>query len=180
MTNDDFTIKNYLETVLNKCNGDIQQQVSMYEAGEAIGLEKSEAGSMAEDLMVQGLLELKTLAGDVSLTEEGLNLLGIAPPPTPLQGGQERFSDQPVMCETNLSLTNQLIDEIKKTVSSQQFEFSLMEEIVLDIKTIEIQLLSPRPKTTIIREVFGSIQASLTEANTTQMPEKIGLCLRQH
>ncbi len=35
------------------------------------------------------------------------------------------------------------------------------EEIIIDIKTIEIQMLSPNPKTEIIREALRSLQKSL-------------------
>lgn len=179
MNQDDVAAKNYLETIYNRCNNDIQQQVSMYEAGAAIGLEKNEAGSLAEDLMVQGLLELKTLAGEVSLTEEGMSFLGISLPAAAVQqDGLQKFSSQPVMQEADLSLTKQLIEDIKQSVGSQQLEFALTEEIVLDIKTIDIQLLSPRPKTAIIREVFGSIQASLSEAEITRLSEKIAHCIQ--
>jgi len=37
-----------------------------------------------------------------------------------------------------------------------------LEEMVMDIKTIEIQMLSPHPKTGIIREILKSIARCLS------------------
>jgi len=177
MTNDELTVKTYLETVFDKCNRDTQQQVSMYEAGEAIGLEKNEAGSLAEDLMVEGLLELKSLAGNVSLTVEGLAMLGISSQDSLHHTDEFRLSRETIVNEADLTLIQQLIDDTKKVTGTQPLEFALLEEIVFDLKTLEVQLLSPQPKTAIIREILGSIQNTLTEAQLTETAEKIACSL---
>jgi aspartate racemase len=49
----------------------------MYEVGRSLGLGKVEAGALAEELMVAGLVELKTLAGAITITADGLRYLGL-------------------------------------------------------------------------------------------------------
>lgn len=177
MTSNDFTKTNYLETVYNQCNRDTEQQVSMYEAGASIGLEKNEAGALAEELMVEGLLDLKTLAGGVSLTPEGLNLLGIVPQKSPRNADQQGLSDHIVINETDQAIVQNLIEETKKILSGSQIDYAEMEEIVFDIKTIEVQLLSPQPKSAIIREILSSIQSTLSEAKLEEVAGQISICL---
>ena len=49
-----------------------------------------------------------------------------------------------------------------------------MEEIVIDMKTIEVQLLSSRPKTAIVREILRSLSTLLKEVEaTSRLSEKI-------
>ena len=43
--------------------------------------------------------------------------------------------------------------------------FDALAEIVADLRTIDAQLFSPRPKTIILRECFNSIRKVLTRAN---------------
>ncbi len=80
MDSEDLKSKDYLEELYRQTGGDVEVQVSMYDVGAAIGLDKTEAGSLAEQLMVQGQTELRTLAGGISITPEGLAVLGISTP----------------------------------------------------------------------------------------------------
>ena len=47
--------------------GDPLAQVSMYEVGEFLGLEKTEAGALAEALFIEEYAELKTLSNEADL-----------------------------------------------------------------------------------------------------------------
>ena len=88
----------YLQELYNTTKGNTETQVSMYDLGPALGLEKTAAGKIAEDLMVLGFIELKTLAGGISITDEGLKKLGISPAP------KEDLSDRPNSAPNRLSL----------------------------------------------------------------------------
>jgi hypothetical protein len=177
MTSDELRVKTYLETVYDRCDRDMEQQVSMYAAGEAIGLEKNEAGALAEELMVEGLLELKTLAGNVSLTSEGLAFLGIAAQQGPDRTGVARLGSDAVVNEADLQLLEQLVEGIKKVTCARPMEFALLETVVFDLKTLEVQLLSPRPKTAIIREVLADIRDTLADAQLAEAAEMISSSL---
>ncbi len=157
--------KEYLEELYRRTGGDTDVQVSMYEVGIAIGLEKSEAGSLAEELMVQGQTELRTLAGGISITVDGLATLGIAvaAPQSAERGFQ--LSKGPVAEDADRRTMQLLTEKIRKGISGVKLDYDLLEEIVLDLKTIEVQMLSPKPKIAILREIVRSLHAALETAH---------------
>jgi hypothetical protein len=53
------------------------------------------------------------------------------------------------------------MEEIKNEIPSLNLEYELLEEIVVDLKTIEVHMLSPRPKISVLREIFRSLQNAL-------------------
>lgn len=173
MTSDEFTIKSYLEELYRQTGGDTECQVSMYEIGASVGLEKTEAGSLAEQLMVQGLAELKTLSGGIAITAEGLSSLGVsAPPPTPATDSLQ-LGTETVITDSDRQTINLLTEEIKAASTELEIDYTLFEEIVIDLKTIEIQLLSPQPKTRVIAELFRSLQTILQSAKAENLAAKL-------
>ena len=64
--------QNYLLELYQMTTGDINAQVSMYDVGAAIGLEKNDAGKLAEDLIGDGLVAVKTLSGGIGITDLGV------------------------------------------------------------------------------------------------------------
>ncbi|MFW2365695.1 MAG: hypothetical protein ACN4GW_04720 [Desulforhopalus sp.] len=173
MTSDEFTIKSYLDELYRQTGGDTECQVSMYEVGVSIGLEKTEAGSLAEKLMVQGLAELKTLSGGIGITAEGLSSLGFsAPSPIPVTDSIQLGSET-VVTDSDRQTIHLLTEEIKAATAEHKIDFTLLEEIVIDIKTLEIQLLSPQPKNQIITEIIRSLQGTLEKAEVTTVAEKL-------
>jgi hypothetical protein len=165
---DEFNSKAYLEELHRQTGGDTEQQVSMYDVGAAIGLDRTEAGILAEQFMVQGQAELRTLAGGISITPEGLIALGIAVPSSHSVESDLRLGAGPVADEADLRAVNRLTEEIKNEISGMVLEFEQLEEIVLDLKTIEVHLLSPRPKTAVLREIFRSLLNSLEATNAVK------------
>ena len=53
--------------------------------------------------------------------------------------------------------------DIRAAALSGTASLGQLEETVIDIKTIEIQLLSPNPKTEVIRQVLLSMQKNLAD-----------------
>lgn len=165
MSLDDIQTKNYLQQLYQLSGGDVMMEVSMYEIGEALGLDKSEAGAVAEDIIIDGFAELKSLSGGISITAEGLRALdidtsaGAAADDTSLVLGDEELVDRPTA-----QAVEELSKEIKKVVAEIGGDYSQLEEIVFELKTLEVQLLSSRPKTGIVREVLRSL-ATLLEAH---------------
>lgn len=60
---------------------------SMWEAGEAMGLDKNDTEAIATDLMAQGLLEMVSLDGKLSVTQSGEDFLNAANPSLSGSGG---------------------------------------------------------------------------------------------
>lgn len=173
MDTDDLRIKSYLEELYRQTGGDTEVQVSMYDLGAAVGLERAEAGSLAEELMVQGQVELKTLAGGISITADGLAMLGIAGTAAHPAGNSLKLGDGPLADDNDRQTVQTLTEEIKKELSGKGVKFDLLEEIVLDLKTMEVQLLSPKAKTAVLKAIFHSLQGSLETAGLGQIAEKL-------
>ena len=165
------SMKYFLEELNRQSMGDLQYQVSMYEVGATIGLAKGEAGSLAEELMVAGLVELRTLSGGISITHEGLATLGITPPTIDTDATQ-RFSPGPVANKADCQLLNHLIDTMKSSISGVKMEYQHLEEIVIDLKTIEVQMLSPSPKIAVFRELLRSLHSAFQALDHKALADK--------
>lgn len=166
MNSDEMTSTTYLQELYNTTQGDTETQVSMHDIGIAIGVDKADAGRIAEELMVQGYVELKTLAGGISITDEGLSALGIAPSGSNSEGDDLKLSPGPVIHETDRQIIETVIQGIKRECGGQVQEYTATEQVVLDLKAIELHLLSLSPKTAVIIELFHSLEQTFA-ANTT-------------
>lgn len=170
---DDLKIKSYLQELHRQTGGDIEIQVSMHDLGAAIGLDKAEASSLAEQLIMQGQVELRTLAGGISITPEGLAVLGISAPPPNSAESELRLGAGPVTDDTDRETVHLLTEEIKNEISGLSLEYDLLEEIVFDLKTIEVHMLSPKPKIAVLREIFRSLQETFATANVGEIAARL-------
>ena len=160
---DNPAAKRYLTELCTMTQGDTGAQMSMFEVGAAIGLEKTDAGLVAEELIVEGLAELRSLSGGISITAQGLEVVG-GPGSVPAHKGSGlKLGSGQVLEEQGRQAMDILIRDIRGALVSGKTTLGQMEEIVIDIKTIEIQMLSPKPKTDVIRAVCYSLQAGLTD-----------------
>jgi hypothetical protein len=55
--------------------------------------------------------------------------------------------------------------------------YAWVEEVVMDIKTMEVQLLSPKPKTGIVREIFNSLNRNLKQTGAGDLNQKLSAVL---
>ncbi|BCL63004.1 hypothetical protein DGMP_36970 [Desulfomarina profundi] len=81
------------------------------------------------------------------------------------------LGDGPVLEESEKKGIADLLVEIRLATAQNNVEYTLLEEIVFDIKTLEIQLLSPRPKTAVAREVLLSLQELMEKSGRTELSE---------
>ncbi len=169
--------KDYLAELYRQTGGDVEVQVSMYDVGAAIGLDKTEAGSLAEQLMVQGETELKTLAGGISITPEGLTALGFSASSQNQGENSLHLSEGPVADDPDRHTVDLATEEIKNEISGLGLDYALLEEIVLDLKTIEVHMLSPRPKVPVLRAIFRSLQLSLETARADKSAAQLAAML---
>lgn len=163
--------KAYLYELYTRTGTDLDVQVSMYDVGQSLGMEKNDAGSMAESLYIQGLAELKTLSGGIGITREGLAVLEIKPAAGP--DSSLSLGNGPVLDGSGREALDCIIPEIKKNLAEARIDYPGIEEILLDIKTIEVQMLSPKPKTAIIREVLRSIQSGFESLGSRGLAAKL-------
>ncbi len=150
----------FLQALYNRAEGDFEVQISMYDVGTDLGFEKDEAAAFGQDLFIEGLAEMKTLSGGMGITIKGLEALGIDITP---KNKAHCFSlkSGSVLDDQGKEAVHELLNKIRAGLDGKAFPFDLMEEIVIDLKTIEVQMLSPNPKTQIIREIFKIIYQNL-------------------
>lgn len=154
--------------------GDTEAQVSMFDIGTTLGLEKDDAGEIAQSLCIQGLAELKTLSGGIGITRQGLKELNIS---VAQNSDLSAFAlgHDPVLESDSpgAEAVSHMIEEIKKNMATIKQPYSRIEEMIIDIKTIELQMLSPQPKTQIIREIFRSLHEAVKGQGQEDLSEML-------
>lgn len=161
----------YLSELFRRTEGNVGAQVSMFDVGAAMGLEKEAARRMAEDLIAEGLVEIKTLSGGIGITAQGIEA---AQPAGEMGAGpQLDLGSGPLLEQTGRAALEHILAEIKNNLASAPTPYALLEEMVVDIKTIEVQLLSPRPKISIIRKVLYSLKDGLDASGSDALAGKL-------
>jgi len=167
----DSQAERYLNELYQRTAGNAGAQVSMFEIGAAVGLEKEEARKLAEDLIADGLVEIKTLSGGIGITAEGINMA--QPAGGSKVGASLELGDGPLLEEKGRQALESILNEIKNSLASSRAPYASLEEMVLDIKTIDIQLLSPRPKIAIIKEILRSLKNGLDTSGASTLALKM-------
>jgi len=155
---DELNMKNFLRQLFTLCGGDTAVAISMYQVGESLGLDKTAAASTAEDLIIDGYAELKTLAGGITITASGLEALGKSDGAT---GGEKQpdvhvLGTGEILEDDDRRAVEQILAEVRQAAAEIQ-QYEQIEALVIDIKTIEVQLLSSRPKTAVVRALLKAV-----------------------
>lgn len=163
--------KSYLEELYRVTGGDPTVQASMHDVGAAIGMDREAAGKLAEELIAQGYLEIRTLSGGVGITQLGIES-GKAGNEAP-DSADWHLGGTTILDEKDHTAVEAALEAIKNAVGKNNASYPQMETVVMDIKTIEIQMLSPQPKTAVVREVFLSLHQTLAAMNMTDQASAI-------
>jgi hypothetical protein len=163
--------KSYLEALYRITGGDPTIQASMHDAGKAIGLDREDAGKLAETLIAEGYLEIRTLSGGVGMTQLGIES-GKAGTEAP-DSADLHLSNTTILDEKDRTVVEAALEAIKNAVGKNNVPYPQMETVVMDIKTIEVHMLSPQPKTAVVREVFLSLQQTLSALHITDQASAI-------
>jgi hypothetical protein len=78
-----------------------------------------------------------------------------------------------------IEVVTRLTAEIKGDTGRLGLEFDQLNELVADIKTIETQLTSTRPKTAIVRECFRSLKDLLARTSATDTTAQVVALLQE-
>jgi hypothetical protein len=121
-----------------------------------------------------GFAEIRTLSGGISITLEGIAKTRI------LNGKSETtdhnkisLGDAVILEGTQRLSIEQVVADLKSQTGNLGLDFDTLTELVSDLKTIESQLMSSRPKTAIVRECFRSIKEALEKTGPQESIEKI-------
>ncbi|MBW2433095.1 MAG: hypothetical protein JRF36_05805 [Deltaproteobacteria bacterium] len=154
----DETGQQYLIQLFEQTKGDTAAQVSMYDVGEGLGMDHDTSARVAENLIGLQLAEIRTLSGGIGISAEGAaavkGLMGGASSAGEAPG---RLSDQPIMDAQSCRTVEQVADALKSQTGNLGLDFDGLSEMMSDLKSIDAQLGSSRPKTAIIRECLRSI-----------------------
>ena len=148
----------FLIALFEQTKGDVSIQVSMYDIGEILGIDRDTASGVAQELMGRQLVEIRTLSGGIGLSADGAaKVQDFMGPMASDNGGPAGLGDGPVLTAVDQQTIGEVISEIKSQMGSLGLDFDSLGESMADLKTMETQLDSPRPKTAIIRECLRSI-----------------------
>lgn len=171
---DNREAQRYLFELYQMTAGDVGAQVSMFEVGTAIGLEKTEAGKLAEELIGDGLAEVKTLSGGIGITAGGIQRVQAGDAGQPATAAELDLGRGPVLEEEAVAALTSLLTEVKTRLSKTSAGYDQLEEMVMDLKTIDVQLLSPRPKTAVVRETLCSLHSVFSTLGDSGLSERLG------
>lgn len=157
--------RTFLLSVYNQTKGDPAAMVSMYDIGSELGIDRTAASRLAEDLMGWMMLEIRTLSGGIGITPSAVEEIEAS--------GFGRSTSQtrtfclgtdPVMSTDVRQAVERVTDALKQQVGSIGLSFDALTEVMADLKTIEAQFDSSHPKTAIVRACFQSLKNTLDHA----------------
>ena len=155
----------YLIQLFEQTNGDMTAQVSMYDVGEVLGMDHDTSGRVAENLIGLQLAEIRTLSGGIGISAEGAaEVKGLMGGSSPAGETPGQLSDQPIMDTNGCKAVEHLTGALKNQTGNLGLDFDGLSEVMADLKSIDAQLGSARPKTAIIRECLRSITGVLDRA----------------
>ena len=152
----------------------------MYDVGERLGLDRDTSSRVAETLIGLQLVEIRTLSGGIGISTEGANEVKRLTGGVSLaDGSQGKLIDQPLMDSASCRSVEQITGELKSRAGNLGLDFDGLSELMADLKTIDAQLGSSRPKTAIIRECLRSIKGVLEGVGNSDSLAKIRTLLRE-
>ncbi len=159
---DELNLK-FLKAIFEAVGGEMGPQASMYDVGRSLGLAKEKARQIGEDLIGAGLLEIRTLSGAVSLTEAGLAAVKQAVAED-VEAAASFWGEGLILAEAARPAVRGLIQDLQEGLASMKLEGQAVGQLVADLATLSAQLLSPRPKTAIVKAALESVQEALAAA----------------
>jgi hypothetical protein len=170
----DITGQQFLIRLFEQTKGDSTLQVSMYDIGDQVGLDRDIASAVAQELIGSMLVEIRTLSGGIGISAEGSQMAQELIGPAETSGGEFAELDDGLLLNTlGRQAVEQVASELKDQTGSLGLDFDTLTELMADLKTIDAQLGSSRPKTAIIRACLGSILAVLTKSGDNKISERI-------
>lgn len=167
----DDSFLRFLTELNAQSKGDQSAQVSMYDVGHALGLEKDHASHTAEELIAMGLIEIRTLSGGIGITAEGQ--LHVQAQDHTSSQDQERLSPGPIMNGADIALIESLLLQIKAAINEMGLAYEELNELMADLRTVDTQLLSPQPKTAIVKACLNSIGDALGSVATESLEGRV-------
>ena len=170
----DITGQQFLIQLFEQTKGDSAVQVSMYDIGDQLGLDRDIASTVAQELIGSMLVEIRTLSGGIGISADGLQMAQKLIGPAASSGDEfAKLDDAPVLNSSGRQVVEQMASELKNQTGSLGLDFDTLTELMADLKTIDAQLGSSRPKTAIIRECLRSVLAVCKNSGDNKIFDRI-------
>jgi hypothetical protein len=152
------TGQQFMIQLFEQTRGDQSVQVSMYAIGDLLGLERNAASRVAEELIGLQMVEIRTLSGGIGISAAGSEIVqDLIGPLASDVGDSTELGDKPLLNSASRQAVEQMVTDIKDQTGTLGLDFDTLTELMADLKSIDAQLGSSRPKTAIIRECLHSI-----------------------
>ncbi len=180
--NMDPTSLDFLAGLVQKSGGDTSVDVSMYEIGTQLGLDKETARHTAEDIIGRHLAEIVSLGGTIRLTDSGLEGaeklgLAVSAPKEPEQGPLIAEKIRVKGTERELAILGPEGIEGLRDLAADLLR-SAPPEAQADVSGLLAHLGSPKPKAGVASELLLAILAEMEDgearSRALSWAEKLG------
>jgi len=138
----------------------------MFEIGDMLGLDREASSKVAEELIGWEMVEIRTLSGGIGISEDAVREIeaeGLGAEPDP--SNSATLGNDPIIDSGVRQAVEDAAGAIKNEAGGIGLAFDILAELMADLKTIDAQMASPRPKTAVIRECFLSLKNILASAD---------------
>ena len=170
----DLAGRQFLIQLFEQTKGDSSAQVSMYDIGDQLGLERDDASAVAQELIGSMLVEIRTLSGGIGISPDGSQMARkLTEPAESNDKEMAKLDDTPLLTPAGRHAVEKIVSDLKNQAVSLGQDSDTLAELRADLKTIDAQLESSRPKTAIIRECLFSVLSVLKNAGDNDTTGRI-------
>lgn len=154
----DETGRQFMIQLFEQTRGDQAVNVSMYDIGSLLGLERDAASRVAEELMGLQMVEIRTLSGGIGLSTASAEMMqALIGTPADDVSAPVALGPEPLLNSASRQALEEVVADIKAQSGSLGLDYDSLTELMADLKTMDAQLGSSRPKTAIFRECLVSV-----------------------
>jgi hypothetical protein len=148
------TALTFLRTLSRLAEPQSNGSVSMYAVGAQMDLDREASSQIAQELMGDGLVEVRTLAGDIAITPDGLALLQSEM--ETVAGDDVRLGKNGVASSDIKTVLQDIVNDLEEGARKWNLNSDDHAEFRADLSTLKAQLTSPQPKNAILRATVES------------------------
>ncbi len=157
------TLLPYLQTLCRLIDPNLDGSISMHDVGAEMGLNREESTQTAQELMADGLVDVRTLAGAIGITAEGLALLETATDSAPSDA--VTLGTDGIISPAAKDELQQIMAQTRTALEEWDLTADDRAEVLADLETIEAQMASPKPKNTILHAAVESLHTLLINSD---------------
>jgi hypothetical protein len=156
-------IREMLTAIFEETGGQPSQSVNMWKVGEKLGITRNDIEGLAMELVAEGILEIRSLSGGLSLTDSGLaQVAGFL---TPDHEQKKQW--------TGIS---GLVEQIRSAASRLNMDDQVRQDLQIDLETLAMHDRRSRPLAGVVSSVLDEIRRILEE---NRAPDDV-MCLLEN